>query len=339
MVKRVVSKDMVAHLWANQSQSDARTGTSNFSFNGTTLFSYETPIAELINTVNGKRVSLVTSDNYSVTTSAQRNIAIRAFSGYTFVVPRLGVSGGRSRYYTGSEFHSHNLAYLVSQYREYADKLTRVRDLENLRCINWLSAPSNLHRLFSEANAYADAFGLATPELDVNVDLETLRRLHAERIARNSTPAKLAAKERAAASRAEKLQREEAARTELAKLSNAEKLARWRNGEAVSLPWEVSQAGALLRIRGELLETSQGANVPLSHAIRVFFAARQCRETATQWVRNGHTIRVGSFQVDQINTDGSFRAGCHYIQWAEIEAAARIAGVFDAPATTSEVAS
>jgi hypothetical protein len=38
-------------------------------------------------------------------------------------------------------------------------------------------------------------------------------------------------------------------------------------------------------------------------------------------------IRVGGFQVDHINPDGSFQAGCHNFNWPEIEAAAKQAGV------------
>ena len=96
------------------------------------------------------------------------------------------------------------------------------------------------------------------------------------------------------------------------------------------MPWDVStdeNGGALLRVRGDNLETSLGARVPLAHAIKAFHRVGQCRAAGLSWHRNGDTIRVGQFQVDQINPDGSFRAGCHRINWPEIEAAARVAGV------------
>jgi hypothetical protein len=107
-----------------------------------------------------------------------------------------------------------------------------------------------------------------------------------------------------------------------------------------------AQGGAYLRAVGVerddsgaitcgTLETSQGANVPLAHALRVFRFLKHCRETGTPWHRNGRTIRVGFYQVDAVDSDGSFRAGCHRINWPQVEALAVRLGVADlAPDST-----
>lgn len=111
----------------------------------------------------------------------------------------------------------------------------------------------------------------------------------------------------------------------------------WLNGDRkVRLPWDATRAasgGAFLRavdvtrnesgaITGGTLETSQGASVPLVHAIRAFRFVKWCRETATEWHRNGRTVRVGFYQIDWVDAGGNFKAGCHRINWPEIEALA-----------------
>lgn len=101
-----------------------------------------------------------------------------------------------------------------------------------------------------------------------------------------------------------------------------------------------AQGGAYLRavkvtrdesgeITGGDLQTSQGAVVPLTHALRVFRFLKHCRETGRAWNRNGRTIRVGFYQVDSVAPDGSFRAGCHAINWPQVEALAERLGVLD----------
>lgn len=114
----------------------------------------------------------------------------------------------------------------------------------------------------------------------------------------------------------------------------------WRSGERTAYYGRLSdpEGGALLRIKGDPanpeeaeLETSHGAAVPLSHAIRAFRFVKLIRERGEGWQRNGRLVRVGHYTVDAIEPDGSFRAGCHRINWQEVERVAKLAGVFDCP--------
>ena len=116
----------------------------------------------------------------------------------------------------------------------------------------------------------------------------------------------------------------------------AERRAAWINGVG-SGRFTDANGGALLRIRGDAsdpenaeLETSHGARVPLTHAIKAFRFVKLIRETGGHWQRNGRTVRVGHYQLDSIDPDG-FNAGCHRINWPEIERVAKLAGVFDCP--------
>lgn len=76
-------------------------------------------------------------------------------------------------------------------------------------------------------------------------------------------------------------------------------------------------------ITGGTLETSQGASVPLTHAVKVLRMIAHCRATGRDWQRNGATLRVGHYQVDRITAAGDFKAGCHEFGWSEV---ARLAG-------------
>jgi hypothetical protein len=99
-MKTVVSNSMVAHLWAHQSQDTARSGNGNIWFEGTTLYSYRTPIANFVVSPKGKHVALISSQGYSPTTGGHLRDASRALGSYdnkvapSFHVPYVGVNGG-----------------------------------------------------------------------------------------------------------------------------------------------------------------------------------------------------------------------------------------------------
>jgi hypothetical protein len=84
-------------------------------------------------------------------------------------------------------------------------------------------------------------------------------------------------------------------------------------------------------ITGGTLQTSQGATVPLVEAIKVFRFLKVIRQRGESWHRNGQTVKVGLFQVDSIDPDGSFRAGCHKFRFDEVTRLARELGIFDVP--------
>jgi hypothetical protein len=74
-----------------------------------------------------------------------------------------------------------------------------------------------------------------------------------------------------------------------------------------------------LRKRGECLETSRGASCPWSHAVKAFDFAQACRATGRAFVPNGHKIKVGTYAVDKIDADDTLHAGCHHLDFAEMQ--------------------
>jgi hypothetical protein len=75
---------------------------------------------------------------------------------------------------------------------------------------------------------------------------------------------------------------------------------------------------------GETVETTTGAEFPLSHAKLALVRVRYCKNNGTTWKRNGEEIRVGVFHIDSIDSDGNVIAGCHKIQNDEIERFAKL---------------
>ena len=327
MSKQVHDNGMVAHIWAHQSQDSARSNNGNFWFEGDTIYSYRTPIARLIPSLDGK-VALRTNETFSTTTSGKHEPAISRALDYgryikDFHVPSIGVSGGRLSGRSGAVDHDANVAHLLAGYERAKATAKRKHD-------PWQPVIDILQRPADMLFDYCAAFGLVQPKIDVAKDAAEIDAFRAAREAKNNSPAAVAKREKERAARerrkAEKERIENLARFE----REAELRTRWLAGETV---WghrlSSPNGGALLRVKGETLETSQGASVPLAHAVKVFHFIKRVREAGQPWQRNGHTIRVGHFQVDRIEASGDFKAGCHFIEWSEVERVAKAIGVFD----------
>ncbi len=398
MVSTVVSTGQVAHLWANRSQPFARTsipsanggglwqsGASSWSgsprtwFRGPTLYSYNEPIARLVEGADGLRYALVTAgrpvgdvwnpadyQKWSVATS--NHMPGRALDSHVesvFYVPSIAgrpdSSESHGEYDSDKEpaavDHGLNLEFLRHKFHLAARSFAKRASVPEWHRTNYsadgmnrevvplsLHVPAELLALWHAANEYQAAFAVPSanpwsvwgsspwPEsADAVRELarplwERLERLEAER----NTPEKVAAREASRAKAKATKERREALRY---RGTPAERVAEWRAGASVDLlrydERTDADGGALLRVRGKRLETSQGADVPLADAVRVFRFVKLCKERGEGWRRNGARVPVGGFQVDWIDADGNFKAGCHLINWPEIVSAATQAGVLD----------
>lgn len=307
----------LCHVWAAGTQSIGRAG--NMSFADGVLYSYSTPVARIVTTADGTRVALFTSHSYSVSTGGQLSRARRAWrgNGPSFTVTSLGVSGGRHREPEGTAWgavnHAANVAALAARYRETLNRFMRMQS-KPYSHEEWLTE-------YRDATIdYAARFAVTdVPTFDVTADVaridERFSRLEAKRADPRYSAKLTRARELREATKRRKLVDEQAERAR----TDAERIERFRNGEHLrylSLPY------ALLRVKpndSDTLQTSQGAEVPLSHARRLFSYVAYCRDRATPYQRNGHSIHVGHFTVDSIDAQGNLRAGCHSIQWEEIE--------------------
>jgi hypothetical protein len=90
----------------------------------------------------------------------------------------------------------------------------------------------------------------------------------------------------------------------------------------------------LLRVNGDTVETSRGAEFPLEHGLKalpIITMAAQGRRTFGFTSNDANGPRLGHFRVDAIECDGTVRAGCHTVPLFAIRWAARAAGACDAP--------
>lgn len=78
---------------------------------------------------------------------------------------------------------------------------------------------------------------------------------------------------------------------------------------------------------GERLETSHGADVPWSHAVKAFRFIQACKESGEAFHTNGRVVRVGHFTVTSISAEGDMVAGCHKFAYSVMSELAMSQGV------------
>lgn len=420
-MQTVFSNPMVAHVWAQQNQPRGRSNNGNMSFEGETLYSYSTPIAQII---DGK-FALISARTYSVTTSGHISLARRAASHYkTFTVHDV--------WPVGKPGHKRNHDIMLRDYRaaiETAARRNAIRGWDLERSADDIAEYSQAFKLGRKAPhvpTYAElqARGIELrsaaakkaaktkrtrdkARIELAADIEAwrngagsdwdypgrhlgLKPTPADKDTRYATqiqsaiadyragqgPAKpwvildkltdddKAARETAlaenlraylsgesdtppglelsetheetrAAAVADRV--EHWAQGAVADIppggrpSNEQRQRRyaidieaWRNGAATRLPHD---AGFLLRIQGDKIQTSQGAEFPTGEAIRAFPFIQRCRDRKTVWQSNGQQIPLGYFRIDRIDDSGNVRAGCHLVTWLEIERVAQALGL------------
>jgi hypothetical protein len=300
--RHVFPTSEIPHLWFHQTQSSAWS-QGNVFFEGDTIYSYgeHFPIARHVRT-GRKTAVLFTTRHYSVTTSGHCSSVRQAIPSGTIVfdVPNVKASWGEID-------HPANLAHFVSESQEALGKARRARSSGT-----WELRSAFAYR--ETAKQYAKFFRVPCPTFDFlpkGKELKALNAQIAERAERHKASQALAA-QREAERRAE--------RHRIEMLDFAEKSALWREGNPnVRLPWG---ADTLLRINGDEVETSRGARVPVSHAKRGLAFVRRVVASGQEYVRNGHTLHLGHYAIDRIETDGTLHAGCHVIKYPEIEALA-----------------
>jgi hypothetical protein len=110
----------------------------------------------------------------------------------------------------------------------------------------------------------------------------------------------------------------------------AQAVERWRAGEAVNVPGDVP---VMIRIKGDTVQTSRGAVVPLDHAARLIRIAKRVAAQGGRTYAQGEGPTVGHFRVNAISADLSAVIGCHDIS---AEESARAIALIEACAPVGE---
>ena len=274
-MKRVYSTSLqVAHLYANQSQSDAR--CRNASFDGLSFYSYSTRIAYLHNN-KPEPLLLIDSYGYSSTTRSHVSDLYHAFSSDTkklhvpAVTPRLGD-------------HDVNYNYFFTQITDALDsaKKARTRGPEYITEAN--NTIENMHW-------YATFFELTwdIPE-PVYIAADALDKMKQQR----------------QATREAKWAKE--------KVDQAEQLVRWMAG-ATSV--NMYFADLRLRLIGEEIQTSHGARIPVTDALKFWPILKRLHDKNMGFVFKSE-VKFGPYQARHFKDD-ILVVGCHEIPYSEIE--------------------
>jgi hypothetical protein len=298
-MRHVMDNDMVAHVWAAQSQDDARNAQKNFYFEGDTIYSYgrHFPIARFVKNDRRERAVLFTTRGYSNTTSKHIHTvrgALRGLNVATFHIERPGDSARSSD--------------IKRDYEQRIDDFMEQAARARLRSEYLMD---HAQALATEANQCAEFFGwdwrLPIPELSeekIKAARKAVREANARRRKENEERAERYRKEAEERAARDAVTREE-----------------WLRGEDVRYPqygWGDVQEDTLLRVHGDMVQTSRGAEIPVCHAKRLWPIILKHRIEGTFYQRNGHSHHVGQFVVERIEANGDIKVGCHFIKFDQI---------------------
>lgn len=288
----------IPHLWAHKTQADARNGTGSFYFTGATIYSYGShfPIATHVTGVSRQIGILFTSEKNSVTTSQHMSAVRRSIPPdvRVFTVPNqhFGFSEAEDQYQ-----HERNFKHYVDEVTENLSTCARARS-------SWKKEHCHEQavELRKEALCYATFFGLADPSIEQIPDLDSEQMQ------------KIKAREADASARKAAETKHKREEDRLRWQQTAEQ---WRRGEYHHyLPYDLP---TMLRIEGHEVVTSRGARFPIVHAKRGLALVRAVIARGEDWRRNGKNCRLGHYQLDWIEANGTVHAGCHVVAWDEIE--------------------
>ena len=278
---------MVAHLWANKSQDFARNPGHNFYFHGDTIYSYGSHFPIARHVTHKGGAAVLFTTRGYSSTTAGHKCMVEGACRHLTVFHVADVNSTEPRKQVAD--YRKRFMGLVGSYAK-----ARQRKPEIL---------AELRGLVEEANRYAEFFGLRA-RLSLPDDLTGM-----------------IAECRAIEKREKTRKQREEAKREREELERVQK---WVDGESDYCP---TYGPIRLRIKGDELQTTLRARVPLAHAVKAFRVIKRLHEKGQAYERNGHTIHLGHFALDAIDTQGNVTAGCHNVSWEEIARVATLAGV------------
>ena len=268
------SNSEVAHLWANQLCQSAK--GSSFYFKDKTIYSYGAhfPIASFVTNDLGQEIILFTRDSYSNTTAKHISYARSACSHkQKLFIPEVEPYGGIN----------HSKCFSL-----WLKEIERIKTTKLFKARKPLIYMEQIDAILDEAKLYAKFFGIELPKELINAS----NPLSVEKIE------ELKRKDKEYREQRKAIQRK---REERLQAVNAEKIAKWLNGENVYLSHDIMRY-QILRVKGDRIETSKGVKIPIEIAKRFYHKLIQS------------AICIGDailgYRVDSIKGD-IIKIGCH----------------------------
>lgn len=305
-MKTVFDNKQLAHVWAQQSQDAGRSNNGNVFFHGPTIYSYghHFPLAHFFT----DNIVLINGDSYSNSTSKHQSyvrqavnhkeriyLSTRVINSITFDNTFNTTAQSHLKTETMRSFENHMA--LASKRR-----IKRCKASDTQNALNALIHGRDIFIAFG-ANVPAEIMMTITKAKDENNDFLTAYIQDLKDL-------------------------EEKKRANEQKLYDIEKTKWLNHNEANSS--NLRFGPVLMRLKNdETIETSKGAQFPLDHAIKAFKLVRMIKERSLSWdACSIKTIHLGHFKIDNIDLFGNVKAGCHTVQWDEIERLARILKIY-----------
>lgn len=288
--KTVFDNAQLCHVWAQQTQPTGRSGS--MFFEGNKIYSYGTHYLAgiILKNKKGKQFAVLNSNSYSVTTSKHMGLVCSAVYG---LMPYFYSPSPNDLNCTLN--HSEvRIQFKIDAYL----KMKKVTSKEEIR-----NAFATIHARQKEYNELRAILGkkpkfISTKKLD---EIETHLKARLKRYQELNTPDQIAKREKIKQAKTLKKQ--------------SESIAKFRAGENVlirGLPYE------LLRVKGDEVQTSRGASVPLSQAIQLFKCIKSGKGEGLLLAGT----QIGHFRLTDIYTQGAetvVTIGCHKILMSEAE--------------------
>lgn len=274
------SNSELAHIWANNDDVEVYKKANSMSCQFNRLYSYSTCIAEIVGDV-----VIFNKHSYSPTTSKHQGYARQAVHGKTIISLDISSYGLSTLVLSQNSF---NDLIVEPNHRKIAELLVKA---ERAR-LNGEHFKGEAYQIEQNIKAYAELVGVVYTPLDL------------EQFKADSIELDKARKAQDKIRKAEKIKQQ------------AEDLEKWRNGEDIRSYFEVTA----LRIKGDEIQTTKGAKIPVSHAVRAWPILKKMIEDGC-FMSDLRSIRFGHYTANHISDKG-LTVGCHLIPFSELFAIA-----------------
>jgi hypothetical protein len=301
---KIVFTDLraIAHIWANQTQIEARNAGRNFYFSGPTIYSYGShfPIATILEK-DGEKFCIMTNRTYSNTTSKHIQIVRHANNLPTIFCENVPIGYKINSVFSDkidSYFHSENIKAWESKLKFQFGKLANARKKE----IYILE----IQRIAKQLEKYLTFFDLKAPKhlkllLSSTDSAEFTNYLESEK---------------------NRIAKDKAKALKIQKLSHFESLTKWRSFEFSRLSSRFENVDYLrYNAAKNRIETSQHIEIPLQIGLN-FWDKIQSIILSGGCVSGGCGDKLGKFmdayEIKEI-TAKHIVIGCHCILISEIK--------------------
>lgn len=322
-MKTVFTNAQTAHVWAQQNQEHGKSSNGQFYFRNKTIYSYRDSWP--LSTFATPNIVLINNTSYSVTTSKHSGYVRNALSSS---VTKYTLSRDALDYYVSAwngDFSSFVKQLIRDCEREYTNALNSAikRRKEALRA----SDINTALRYIQDTLLMLNDLEMDAPDKIVSLR-DTLLKDNLELLDYHK-----ARVEKTKADAEKQRQIDEEKRKALI----TECIDDWYNMRSSQRlidagNYAIRNGGKVyMRINGDDIETSRGARFPLSHAIKAFKFIRMIKELNSKINKPAKpfkTIHLGHFQIDEITPEGHVRAGCHFVEWDQIERLATVLKIY-----------